>query len=161
MFGKEAALFCPSGTMTNQIAIKCHTSPGDECICSSTAHVFLYEGGGMAFNSGVQVPEITSLHSTRCQASNNRTVSSLPRLHFIHTTAITQARVVQGDDRGRIDAAGITAAVNADDPHYPISRLVCIEVCDEGWRIGFLTHPALCMRYPADPDLDPSGKKLP
>ena len=55
MFGKQAALFCPSGTMTNQIAIKCHTQPGDEVICDRVSHVYIYEGGGIAFNSGCQV----------------------------------------------------------------------------------------------------------
>lgn len=55
MFGMEAALFCPSGTMTNQIAIKCHTQPGDEVICDETSHVYQYEGGGIAFNSGASV----------------------------------------------------------------------------------------------------------
>lgn len=55
MFGMEAALFCPSGTMTNQIAIKCHTQPGDEVICDVTSHIYQYEGGGLAANSGVQV----------------------------------------------------------------------------------------------------------
>jgi len=55
MFGMEAALFCPSGTMTNQIAIKCHTQPGDEVICDKQSHVYIYEGGGIAFNSGCQV----------------------------------------------------------------------------------------------------------
>ena len=55
LFGMEAALFCPSGTMTNQIAIKCHTQPGDEVICDKTSHVYIYEGGGIAFNSGCQV----------------------------------------------------------------------------------------------------------
>jgi hypothetical protein len=55
MFGKEAALFCPSGTMTNQIAIKIHTRPGDELLCADSAHVYVYEGGGIAFNSGVLV----------------------------------------------------------------------------------------------------------
>lgn len=53
MFGKEAALFCPSGTMTNQIAIKVHTNPLDEVICDETSHVYQYETGGYAFNSGV------------------------------------------------------------------------------------------------------------
>lgn len=52
MFGMEAALFCPSGTMTNQIAIKTQTQPGDEVICEENAHVHYYEGGGIAFNSG-------------------------------------------------------------------------------------------------------------
>lgn len=58
MFGKEAALYCPTGTMSNQIAIKCHTQPGDEVICERQAHVYIYEGGGIAFNSGSQVKPI-------------------------------------------------------------------------------------------------------
>ena len=55
MFGMEAALFCPSGTMTNQIAIKCHTQPGDEIICDKLSHIYQYEGGGIAFNAGCSV----------------------------------------------------------------------------------------------------------
>lgn len=54
LFGKEAGLFCPSGTMTNQIAIKAHTQPGDELICDVNSHIYNYEGGGISFNSGVQ-----------------------------------------------------------------------------------------------------------
>ncbi len=55
LFGHEAALFCASGTMTNQIAIKVHTRPMDEVICDELAHVYNYEGGGIAFNSGASV----------------------------------------------------------------------------------------------------------
>ncbi len=55
MFGMEAGLFCPSGTMTNQIAIKCFTQPLDELIADQTSHVYRYEGGGIAFNSGVSI----------------------------------------------------------------------------------------------------------
>lgn len=55
IFGKEAALFCPSGTMSNQIAIKTHTKPLDEMICEEDSHVYQYETGGYAFNSGVAV----------------------------------------------------------------------------------------------------------
>lgn len=58
MFGMEGALFCPSGTMTNQIAIKCHTTPGDEVICDQLSHVYIYEGGGIAFNSASSVRAI-------------------------------------------------------------------------------------------------------
>lgn len=54
MFGKQAALFCPSGTMTNQIAIRCHTQLGDELICDVNSHIYNYEGGGISSNSGVQ-----------------------------------------------------------------------------------------------------------
>jgi threonine aldolase len=55
LFGKEAGIFCPSGTMTNQIAIKVHTQPGDEVICDKLSHIYQYEGGGIAFNSGCSV----------------------------------------------------------------------------------------------------------
>lgn len=55
LFGMEAALYCPSGTMTNQIAIKCHTNPLDEIICDYTSHVYQYETAGYAFHSGVGV----------------------------------------------------------------------------------------------------------
>lgn len=55
MFGKEEALYCPSGTMTNQIAMKVHTKPGDEVICDESSHVYRYEGGGIGFNSGASV----------------------------------------------------------------------------------------------------------
>ncbi|WP_316813939.1 GntG family PLP-dependent aldolase [Pedobacter heparinus] len=51
MFHMEAGLFCPSGTMTNQIAIKCFTNPMDEVICDQTAHVYRYERGGIAYHS--------------------------------------------------------------------------------------------------------------
>lgn len=55
IFGMEAGLFCPSGTMTNQIAINVHCNPGEELICSPLSHIYNYEGGGVAFNSGVQI----------------------------------------------------------------------------------------------------------
>ncbi len=54
MFGMEAAVFCPSGTMTNQIAINVHTRPGEEVICEQGAHVYFYEAGGIARLSGCQ-----------------------------------------------------------------------------------------------------------
>ncbi len=53
IFGMEAALFFPSGTMANQTAIKLHTNPGEQIICDKWSHIFHYEGGGASFNSGV------------------------------------------------------------------------------------------------------------
>ncbi len=53
MFGMEAALFCPSGTMSNQIALKVHTQPLDEVLCEENSHIYQYETGGYAFHSGV------------------------------------------------------------------------------------------------------------
>jgi threonine aldolase len=55
MFGIDAGLFCPSGTMTNQIALNIHLNPGDEVICSRESHIYNYEGGGIAKNSGASV----------------------------------------------------------------------------------------------------------
>src|SRR4051794_38546121 len=55
MFGKEAGLFCPSGTMTNQIALRILTQPQQEVICDKGAHIYYYEGGGIASNSGLSI----------------------------------------------------------------------------------------------------------
>lgn len=54
-FGMEAGIFCPSGTMTNQIAIRIHTQPQTEVICADKSHIYLYEGGGVAYNSMASV----------------------------------------------------------------------------------------------------------
>ena len=59
LFNMPAALFCPSGTMTNQIAIRINTSPQDEVICDQNAHIYLYEGGGMMLNSMVSPKLLT------------------------------------------------------------------------------------------------------
>jgi threonine aldolase len=75
LFGMEAGLYCPSGTMTNQIAIRCHTRPGDEVICESLAHVYIYEGGGMASNSQAQARPLQAprglLESAHVEAAIN------------------------------------------------------------------------------------------
>lgn len=55
LFNHEAAIFCPSGTMTNQIAIRVHTQPQDEVICDKKSHIYNYEGGGIAYNSMASV----------------------------------------------------------------------------------------------------------
>ncbi len=55
IFKKEAGLFCPSGTMTNQIGIKINSNPPGELICDELSHIYQYEGGGISFNSGLSV----------------------------------------------------------------------------------------------------------
>lgn len=120
-FGKEAALFFPSGTMANQVAIKTHTSPGDEVICDQTSHVYRYEGGGIAANSGVSV------------------------------------RLLNGE-RGIFSGEEILANINADDAHFPKTKLMVVEntvnkgggacwpqqgvseVCDVSHKAGLQTH---------------------
>ena len=62
MFGKEAALFCPSGTMTNQLAIKCHTQALDDLICDYSSHVYQYETAGYAYHSRIGMSLIHGEH---------------------------------------------------------------------------------------------------
>jgi threonine aldolase len=62
MFGHETAVFCPSGTMTNQIAIKCHTQPLDEMIVEENSHVYQYESSGFAFHSGISLQLVKGEH---------------------------------------------------------------------------------------------------
>jgi len=96
LFGMEAGLFCPSGTMTNQLAIKTHTQAGDEVICEELSHIYQYEGGGIASNSGSSV------------------------------------KLLRGN-RGRIRAEQVLAAINPEDVHKPISKLVSLEnTCNRG-----------------------------
>ncbi|WP_027000907.1 threonine aldolase family protein [Eisenibacter elegans] len=90
MFGMEAGLFCPSGTMTNQIAIKLLTQPQDEVICYKDAHIYKYEAGGLAFNALI----------------SNKLVDA---------------------PRGLLTVAQLRPALNPDDIHYPVSRLVALE----------------------------------
>lgn len=54
-FGLEAGLFCPSGTMTNQIALAVHLRAGEEVICHAESHIYLYEGGGLMANARASV----------------------------------------------------------------------------------------------------------
>ncbi len=88
MFGLEAALFCPSGTMTNQIAIKCHTQPGDEVICDESSHIYQYEGGGIAFNSGASV-KLLQGNLGRITAEQIADVIQPDDAHRAHTSLVS------------------------------------------------------------------------
>ena len=90
IFGMESGLFCPSGTMTNQIAIRVHTKLGDELVCDKLSHIYNYEGGGIASNSGVS-PKLLS------------------------------------GKNGILSLDQIKNSVNPNDPHYPKTKLVCLE----------------------------------
>lgn len=62
LFGKESALYVPSGTMANQVSIAAHTQPGDEIICERGCHIFNYECGSPAMLSGVQLSPLDGIH---------------------------------------------------------------------------------------------------
>jgi threonine aldolase len=88
MFGKEAALFCASGTMTNQIAIKVHTQPSNEVICAEDSHIYKYEGGGMAFNSGVQA-KVLKADRGRLNANQVLQAINADDIHFPKTSLVS------------------------------------------------------------------------
>lgn len=88
MFGMEAALYCPSGTMTNQIAIKCHTQPGDEVICDATAHIYQYEGGGIAFNAGASVKLLNGERGLITAEQVREGINNKEDVHKAHTSLV-------------------------------------------------------------------------
>ncbi len=90
LLGKEAAVYMPSGTMTNQVALRSHTQPGDEIFLEAEAHIYYYEGGAPAALSGVS------------------------------------CRLIAGEG-GVFSAADLEQALRPLDPHFPRSRLVCLE----------------------------------
>lgn len=90
LLGKEAAVYMPSGTMTNQVALRSHTQPGDEILLEAESHIYYYEGGGPAALSGVS------------------------------------CRLLSGKG-GVFSAVSVEQALRPADPHFPQSRLVCVE----------------------------------
>jgi threonine aldolase len=114
LLGKEAALFVPSGTMANQLAIRSHTEPGDEILVEANAHIYYYEGGGPVALSGVM-----------CRCINGQ--------------------------RGIFTGADVEAALRLADPHFPRTRLVCLEnTHNRGggkiWSIGQVQEVAAAAR---------------
>ena len=114
LLGKEAAVFVPSGTMANQLAIRSHTEPGDEIFVEANAHLYYYEGGAPAALSGVM-----------CRCINGQ--------------------------RGIFSGADVEAALRPADPHFPRTRLVCLEnTHNRGggkiWSIGQIQEVAASAR---------------
>ena len=88
LFGMEAALFCASGTMTNQLAIRTHTRPGDDVICDYLSHVYQYEGGGISVNA---LASASLAHGER-----GKLTPDLIREHIYSATDSPQALVAIG-----------------------------------------------------------------
>ena len=87
MFGHEAAVFCPSGTMTNQLAIKVHTQPLDEVICDHDSHIWHYESAGFAWHSGVRINPVVGergkLRAEQVEAAIQPTYDWLARTRLV------------------------------------------------------------------------------
>ena len=93
MFGMEAGIFCPSGTMTNQIAIKCFTQPMDELIADQTAHIYRYEGGGIAFTSGLSTRVLNGYRGIITAEMIEPEINA-ENIHFPHTTLVALENTV-------------------------------------------------------------------
>ncbi len=87
LFNMESALWCASGTMSNQVAIASHTRPGDEVICEQESHVYYYEGGGIAFNAGCQTKTLAGDRG-RMNAQQVRTSINPDDVHKSHSSLV-------------------------------------------------------------------------
>lgn len=95
LLGKESALFVPSGTMANQIALGCFLSPGDQVMGHRDNHIYRWEAGAIARHWGVSYKEIDSKNPS--------------------------------NSLGILDANDFIEHIQPDDPHYPKSRMICLE----------------------------------
>jgi len=89
LFGKEAALFCSSGTQTNQIAINVHVQPGGEVICHEESHIYKYEGGGIAKNTGASVRLLPGDRGRITAANIARWINPPHDVHFPLTQLVS------------------------------------------------------------------------
>jgi threonine aldolase len=89
MFGKEDALYFPSGTMANQAAINLHTNSGEQLICDKWAHVYNFEGGGAAANSGVSCFLIDGNRGMFTANQVEEVINAKENIHLASTTLVT------------------------------------------------------------------------
>ena len=89
LFGKEAALFCSSGTQTNQIAINVHVQPGGEVICHEESHIYKYEGCGIAKNSGASVRLLPGDRGRITAAAISKWINPAHDVHFPLTQLVS------------------------------------------------------------------------
>jgi len=127
IFGMEDALFCPSGTMTNQIAIKCFTNPMEEVICDETAHVYRYEGGGIAFNSSASVRLLYGDRG-RLNADLIEPHINPDNVHYPKSTLVVLENTV---NRG----GGSYYTLDQIEPIYHLCRMKSINLHLDGARI--------------------------
>ncbi len=113
MFGMEAGLFCPSGTMTNQIAIKVHTQPLTEVICDVSAHIYQYEGGGIPFNSGASMALVHGARGKMTPEQVEAHIRPLDNVHFPETALVALENTCNkgGGNYYTIDEIAAIAAV--------------------------------------------------
>jgi threonine aldolase len=97
LFGMEAALFCTSGTMTNQLAIRTHSSPGSEVICDAQSHVYIYEGGGIAVNA---LSSVKPIHGLQGKITAEQVALSINNPDDIHQAVTKLVSLENTSNRG-------------------------------------------------------------
>ena len=127
MFNMEAGLFCPSGTMSNQIAIKCFTQPMDEVICDQTAHVYRYEGGGIAFNSSASVRLLNGDRGRLTAEMIEQEINPI-NLHYPKSSLVVLENTV---NRG----GGSCYTIDQIEPIYHLCRLKNLKLHLDGARL--------------------------
>lgn len=125
--GKEAALFVPSGTMGNEIAVKCHTRPGDEVICESGCHIFNFESGAAPFLSGVQFRPIQGRRGMITAEQVEQAINP-PLDHFPRTSLITL-------ENTHNSAGGTVFPLNEMERLYTLARKRNFKLHLDGARI--------------------------
>jgi len=97
MFGKDQALFFPTGSMANQAALKLHTNPGEQVICDAYSHIYNYEGGGASFNSGISCKLI---QSPRGMFTASQVETSINPPDFYHSPLTSLVEVENTTNKG-------------------------------------------------------------
>ncbi|MBO6680689.1 MAG: threonine aldolase [Psychroserpens sp.] len=97
LFGKDEALFFPTGSMANQTALKLHTNPGEQVICDKYAHIYNYEGGGASFNSGISCKLIDG---DRGMFNANQVVAAINPPDFYHSPLTSLVEVENTTNKG-------------------------------------------------------------
>nr|MBC7612741.1 aminotransferase class I/II-fold pyridoxal phosphate-dependent enzyme [Pseudopedobacter sp.] len=128
LFGMEAGMFCPSGTMTNQIAIKCFTQPLDEVITDQTAHVYRYEGGGIMFNSAASVRLLNGDRGRITAEMIETEINPIGNVHHPHSSLVVLENTV---NRG----GGSFYTLDQIEPIYHLCRLKGLKLHLDGARI--------------------------
>jgi len=152
MLGHEAGLFCPSGTMTNQIAIRVLTVPQDEVICDKRAHIYNYEGGGMASNSGVSVRLVDG---DRGRISSEQILENInpDDIHFPRTSLVALENTVNKGggscySRSQIESVFEVCVEHGLKMHMDGARLfnALVETGDDPRVIGkYFNSVSLCL----------------
>ncbi|MCB9184714.1 MAG: aminotransferase class I/II-fold pyridoxal phosphate-dependent enzyme [Flavobacteriales bacterium] len=117
LFGHDAAVFCPSGTMTNQIAINVHTRPGDEVLCEEGAHVYRYEGGGMMATSGCSVKHVPADRGRFTAEAVDAAVNDRAQAYLANTRLVVVENCVNRGGGAIWDIAAVKRIRAACDRH--------------------------------------------